>query len=83
MQEKTKEFAMIKQAVRLQQWSELIKAQQASGLTITSSTAARSHTVPLLFCKIRHGVHKGILKSCFSFADQCMTSSKKQWSGYR
>jgi len=34
MQEKTKEFATIKQAVRLQQWSELIKSQQASGLTI-------------------------------------------------
>ena len=34
MQNKTKEIATIRQAVRLQEWSELIKAQQASGLTI-------------------------------------------------
>lgn len=34
MQNKTTEIATIKQAVRLQEWSELIKAQQASGLTI-------------------------------------------------
>ena len=32
MQNKTKEIATIRQAVRLQEWSELIKAQQANGL---------------------------------------------------
>ena len=34
MQEKMKEIARIKQAVRLQQWSEQVQEQQASGLTI-------------------------------------------------
>ena len=34
MQEKTKEIATIKQAVRLQQWSEQVQEQQASGLSI-------------------------------------------------
>ena len=34
MQNKTTEIATIRQAVRLQEWSELIKTQQASGLTI-------------------------------------------------
>ena len=34
MQNKTTEIATIRQAVRLQEWSELIKAQQASGLTV-------------------------------------------------
>ncbi|MCR4889973.1 MAG: IS66 family insertion sequence element accessory protein TnpB [Ruminococcus sp.] len=34
MQEKTKEIATIKQAVRLQQWAEQVQKQQASGLTI-------------------------------------------------
>jgi hypothetical protein len=36
MQNKTTEIATIRQAVRLQEWSELIKAQQASGLTLVS-----------------------------------------------
>ena len=36
MQNKITEIATIRQAVRLQEWSELIKAQQASGLTIVS-----------------------------------------------
>ena len=34
MQNKTTEIATIRQAVRLQEWSQLIKDQQASGLTI-------------------------------------------------
>ena len=34
MQNKTTEIATIRQAVRPQEWSQLIEAQQASGLTI-------------------------------------------------
>ena len=34
MQNKTTEIATIKQAVRLQEWSEQVQEQQASGLSI-------------------------------------------------
>ena len=53
MQEETKEFAMIKQAVRLQQWSELIKAQQASGLTIKQWCEENGIKPNTYYCRLK------------------------------
>ena len=53
MQEKTKEIATIKQAVRLQQWSELIKTQQASGLTIKQWCEENGIKPNTYYCRLK------------------------------
>ena len=53
MQNKTKEIAMIRQAVRLQEWSELIKAQQASGLTIKQWCEENGIKPNTYYCRLK------------------------------
>ena len=53
MQNKTTEIATIRQAVRLQEWSELIKAQQASGMTVTAYCAQNGINIKTYYYRLR------------------------------
>ena len=53
MQNKTTEIATIRQAVRLQEWSELIKAQQASGLTIKQWCEENGIKPNTYYCRLK------------------------------
>ena len=53
MQNKTTEIATIRQAVRLQEWSELIKAQQASGLTIKQWCEENGIKPNTFYCRLK------------------------------
>ena len=53
MQNKTTEIATIRQAVRLQEWSELIKTQQASGLTIKQWCEENGIKPNTFYCRLK------------------------------
>ena len=53
MQNKTTEIATIRQAVHLQEWSELIKAQQASGLTIKQWCEENGIKPNTFYCRLK------------------------------
>ena len=53
MQNKITEIATIRQAVRLQEWTELIKAQQASGLTVPQWCVENSIKTKSFYYRLR------------------------------
>ena len=53
MQNKTTEIATIRQAVRLQEWSQLIEAQQASGLTIKQWCEENGIKPNTFYCRLK------------------------------
>ena len=53
MQNKTTEIATIRQAVRLQEWSQMIEAQQASGLTIKQWCEENGIKPNTFYCRLK------------------------------
>ena len=53
MQNKTTEIATIRQALRLQEWSQLIEAQQASGLTIKQWCEENGIKPNTFYCRLK------------------------------
>jgi hypothetical protein len=53
MQEKTKEIATIKQAVRLQEWAEQAEAQQSSGLSVKKWCEENGIKPNTYYCRLK------------------------------
>ena len=79
MQNKTTEIATIRQEVRLQEWSELIKAQQASGLTIKEWCEENGIKPNTYYCRLKK-IREQFVEAPASFLSTFLSSNVSQRS---